>query len=93
MFNKFLDLAGRAYDPFNYKIMSIQPQHMWADAVFIKQIQTIPHLETDKILKLSLLSAIYGSPDLVHYCLHNFDKRNSSTMASQWLQKIGAGRH
>ena len=93
MFNKFLHLSGRALRPIQLQNnANVASQHMWADTVFIKQIQTIPNLEIDKILKLSLLSAIYGSPDLIHYCLHNFDQRNSSTLASQWLQKIGANK-
>ena len=44
--------------------------------------------EDDKLLKLSLLSSIYNSPDLVHYCLSSFDKKNSSSLASQWMEQL-----
>ncbi len=89
MFNKFLGLAGRCLKPITLNNNpNIASQHFWTDAVFIRDIQTIPKLEDDKLLKLSLLSSIYDSPDLVHYCLTSFDKRNSSSLASQWINQL-----
>ena len=89
MFNKFLGLAGRCLKPtkLNNNINS-PSQIFWTDAIFIRHVQTIPQMEIDKLLKLGLLSSIYGSPDLVHYCLYNFDKQNSSSFASQWMKKL-----
>ena len=89
MFNKFLGIAGRALRPVKLdNDPNKRSQMLWADATFIRQIQTIPQLENDKILKLSLLSAVYDSPDLIHYCLHNFDQKNSTSLASEWLGKF-----
>mgnify|MGYP001170455085 CR=1 FL=1 len=89
MFNKFLSISGRALRPIKLKNnANIASQHMWADAIFIKQIQTLPQLDNDKILKLSLLSAVYNSPDLVYHCLYNFDQKNSTSLALQWLEKF-----
>jgi FkbM family methyltransferase len=90
MFNKFLGLAGRCLKPITLNNNpNIPSQHFWSDAIFIKHVQNIPQIEVDKLLKLSLLSSIYGSPDLVFYCLDNFDKKNSSSLASQWMKKLG----
>lgn len=75
MFHKFLGLAGRSMAPIvvegnpNFPI-----QHMWSDAVFIRHISEVSKLESIKILKLSILALIYGSPDLSYYCLNLFDK-------------------
>ena len=91
MFNKFLGLAGRCLKPITLNNNpNIPSQHFWSDAIFIKHVQNIPQIEVDKLLKLSLLSSIYGSPDLVFYCLDNFDKKNSSSLASQWMKKLGS---
>ncbi len=89
MFNKFLGLAGRCLRPITLNNNpNVASQHFWSDAIFIRDIQAIPQLEDDKLLKLSLLSSIYKSPDLVHYCLSCFDKKNSSSLASQWLSQL-----
>ena len=89
MFNKFLNLAGRCLKPITLNNNpNIASQHFWTDAIFIRNIQAIPKLKDDKLLKLSLLSSIYNSPDLVHYCLASFDKRNSSSLASQWMNQL-----
>ena len=89
MFNKFLTIAGRALRPVKLDNDPNKPsQMMWADATFIRQIHTIPQLDNDKILKLSLLSAVYNSPDLIYYCLYNFDQKNSTSLAAQWLEKF-----
>ena len=89
MFNKFLGLAGRCLKPITLNNdPNIASQHFWADAIFVRDVQTIPQLEDKKLLKLSLLSSIYRSPDLVHYCLSCFDKKNASTLASQWMEQL-----
>ena len=93
MFNKFLGVGGRSLIPITKNNdPNTSSQMIWSDAIFIRQIQTIPQLDNDKILKLSLLSAIYDSPDLVYYCLNSFDKKNSTSLASQWLEKLQGKR-
>ena len=86
MFNKFLGLAGRSLKPIilnnDYNFPS---QHIWSDATFIKKPNNIILLKEDRILKLALLSAIYDSPDLVYFCLSQFDKKNSSNLASKFM--------
>jgi FkbM family methyltransferase len=89
MFNKFLGLAGRSLRPLIYNDnLDFASQHIWSDAVFIRHVQKIPQLNDEKLLKLSLLAAVYGSADLTFYCLSKFDERNSSLLAIEWLQKV-----
>ena len=84
MFHKFLGLAGRSLKPIiinnekNYPI-----QHIWSDAVFIKNSFKIPYLDNSQLLKLSVFSYLYGSPDLTVFCLQNYDKKNKTNMVEQ----------
>lgn len=85
MFNKFLGLAGRALKPLIYKDPRMASQHIWSDAVFIYHIQKIHNLDNKQLLKLSLLSLLYGSVDLTYFCLSCYDKKNSSNLAKDFM--------
>ena len=85
MFNKFLGLAGRALKPMILKTPQTPSQHIWTDAVFIYHVQKIKKLSDEKILKLSLLSLVYGSVDLTHFCLATYDEKNSTTFAKEFM--------
>ena len=92
MFNKFLGMAGRSLRPIVFNSdKNFASQHIWSDAIFIKHVQKISKLSDKKLLKLSLLAAVYESLDLTHYCLSRFDERNSSSLATKWLQKVSSG--
>lgn len=84
MFNKFLGMAGRSLRPIVFNSdKNFASQHIWSDAIFIKHIQKISKLSDKKLLKLSLLAAVYESLDLTHYCLSRYDERNSSSIATK----------
>ena len=86
MFNKFLKLSGRTLKPLiANKDPTIASQHMWTDAVFIQNFEKIKNLSDEKLLKLSVLSAVYNSIDLSFFCLSIYDKRNESTLAKDWM--------
>tara|TARA_Y100001935_G_scaffold119964_1_gene99214 strand:- start:252 stop:1112 length:861 start_codon:yes stop_codon:yes gene_type:complete len=87
MFNKFLGLAGRALKPLILKNAITPSQHIWTDAVFIYHVQKIKNLTNIKLLKLSLLSLLYGSVDLTHFCLATFDEKNSTSFAKDFMTK------
>ena len=89
MFNKFLGLAGRALKPIMLNNdPNIPSQHIWSDAVFVHHIQKIHNLSDIQLIKLSLLACVYYSLDLTFYCLSEYDKRNSSSFAKDWMSKI-----
>jgi FkbM family methyltransferase len=89
MFSKFLGMGGRSLKPLVFNNdLNFASQHIWSDAVFIRHVQKIPQLSDEKLLKLSLLAAVYGIADLTVYCLSKFDERNSSLLAREWLQKV-----
>ncbi len=86
MFNKFLGLSGRTLKPLiANKDKTIGSQHMWTDAIFIQNINKIQNLSDEKLLKLSVLAAIYNNLDLTFFYLSLYDKRNSSTLATDWM--------
>ncbi len=88
MFNKFAGLAGRTLKPtiFNND-PNVPSQLMWSDAIFIKQIEKIQTLSNEKLLKLSLLAAVYNSLDLTFFCLSIYDKNNSTSLAKDLMSK------
>jgi len=89
MFNKFLGLSGRTLKPLiANKDKFFASQHMWTDAVFIQHINKIENLNDERLLKLSVLAAIYNSLDLTFFYLALYDKRNSSTLAKDWMSYL-----
>ena len=89
MFNKFLGLAGRALKPITFNNNpNVASQHMWTDAVFLHNIQKIDKLNDEQLIKLSLLACVYNTLDLTFYCLSEYDKRHSTSLAKEWMNKI-----
>ena len=89
MFNKFLGLSGRTLKPLiANKDKTIGSQHMWTDAIFIQNINKIQNHSDENLLKLSVLAAIYNSLDLTFFYLSLYDKRNSSTLAKDWMSNL-----
>jgi len=88
MFHKFLGLAGRALKP---TIVNNDPffavQHLWSDAMFVRHILKLPTLTPKKLLKLAVLSHLYGSPDLIFHCLEIYDKQCGTQVLQKVLQR------
>ena len=89
MFNKFLGLSGRALKPTMLNNNPNLPsQHIWSDAVFYRHIQKIHFLSDEQLLKLGLLACVYYSLDLTFYCLSEYDKRHSMSLAKNWMSQV-----
>ena len=57
MFHKFLGVAGRTLIPITLENNpNFSTQHIWSDAVFIKNILKIPKLKPSQLLKLAAFS-------------------------------------
>jgi FkbM family methyltransferase len=86
MFHKFLGLAGRALRPIVLNNDANFPsQHMWSDALFVRDVRQLQVLHPQQLLKLSVLSFLYGSFDLAYFCLDAYDRQNSTQWAPQML--------
>jgi hypothetical protein len=89
IFNKFLGLAGRSLKPIMLNNNpNLASQHMWSDAIFIKNIQKLENISNEKLIKLSLLACVYNSYDLSYYILSYYDKKNLTSLAGDWMNKI-----
>lgn len=89
IFNKFLNIAGRSLKPIMLnKNPNLGSQHMWSDALFIKNIQKLENISNEKLIKLSLLACVYNSYDLSYYILSYYDKKNLTSLAGDWMNKI-----
>jgi FkbM family methyltransferase len=86
MFHKFTGMAGRTLKPVTIgNDLSHATQHMWADAVFIKDILTLEELPVRKLLKLGILSYLYGSPDVAFRCFEVCDIKKLSNLCQLLL--------
>ncbi len=78
-FHKFLGLSGRSLKPI---VVNNDPyfatQHMWTDAMFIKDITKLDAFSSDQLLRLAVFTFIYGSPDVSIYCLTEYDRRQGT---------------
>lgn len=89
MFHKFIGLTGRSLKPVVLnKSTHSASQHIWSDAVFIHHIQQLDQLSLQQMLKLAVLSCVYGSPDLTYHCLSSYDQRQSSRLASDFMNGL-----
>lgn len=92
VFHKFLGLAGRAFQPIVYDNNVNSPrQHLWSDAVFIRDPMQRDALSENSLLKLAVLMECYGSVDVSHFLLTELDKRRGTGFAGLFLQRLLAG--
>ena len=88
MFHKFLGLAGRTMKPIIMnKTPNFASQHMWSDAVFIRDITKLSKLTSTQLLKMGILSYIYGSPDVSYFCFQKYDEREKTNIWQETFSK------
>lgn len=91
-FHKFLGLAGRTLKPV---ILNNNPnyatQHIWTDAVFLKKLTDLRVISSVQLLKLAVLTFIYGSPDVTFYCFAEYDKRQGTKLAQEMMSIVTQG--
>ena len=61
-------------------------QHMWSDAVFVRSLLQPESIADEDLLKPALIMDLYGSPDVTHFCLAQFDSRTGSHLAEGYLR-------
>jgi len=93
LFHKFYrnGLAGRIFKPLMVENSpgKAASQVLWSDAIFVKNFLHYDQMPPEKLLKLAvILHEVYGSYDIVHYILQQYDKHTSSKCAEQYLQLL-----
>lgn len=87
MFHKFLGFAGRTLRPIIMQNdTNFASQHMWSDAVFIKDINKLSTISSDSLLKLGILGYMYGSPDLTFHCFQEYDERENTDLHQEFTR-------
>lgn len=86
MFHKFLGLAGRALRPI---VMggnaNLPSQHIWSDAVFIRDVQKLAGLSGQQLLKMGVLAYLYNSPDVTYFCFNLYDEQHGTNFKAMVL--------
>jgi FkbM family methyltransferase len=89
MFHKFAVLGGRSLKPLT---LGGDPytatQHMWAVAVFIRNLEQFDGFTSEQLLITGALAFLYGSPDLTHLCLEKYEKLNPGSNLLEPFLKI-----
>lgn len=81
-FHKFLGLSARALKTtMLYARINTPTQHLWANAMFVRDIADPARLSDDQLLKTAVVASHYGSPDVALACLMSFDSRFGSDTA------------
>lgn len=89
IFHKFLGLAGRTVKPIVFKNdLNYPSQHLWSDAVFIRDFLKPDLLGDSQLLKTALLMQCYDSVDMAHFMVRQFDLRNNTCIADDYLKLL-----
>tara|TARA_B100000214_G_scaffold81545_1_gene55316 strand:- start:129 stop:1007 length:879 start_codon:yes stop_codon:yes gene_type:complete len=91
MFHKFLGFGGRTLKPFVFNNNPNKTsQQIWSDTLFLRNVQNILYLENKEMLKLSILSFLYGCYDFSLYCMAIYEKKNSMNIMKEITESFNA---
>ena len=87
MFNKFSGLQGRTIKPtiINNNMGFAGTQHIWSDAIFVKDLGRIKELDDQQVLKLAVISFLYNNPDMTSFCLCEYDLRKKTNLNISYI--------
>lgn len=89
MFHKFLGIAGRAMKPLIGNGNPYYPvQHMWSDAVFVRDLFALGTLSGEQLLKLAVLFDLYDSSDVALNLLRRFDVLDDCDLGDVYLDNL-----
>ncbi len=87
MLHKFLGIGGRALKPIVVGgDRNNASQHIWSDAIFVRDIGCLFELPADRLLKLGVLSYIYHSPDLAFVCIDLAGQKLGKELGREFME-------
>lgn len=87
MLHKFLGMGGRALKPIVVGGDRNNPsQHIWSDAVFVRDLASLSGLPADRLLKLGVLSYVYDSPDLAFVCIDLAGRKLGRELGREFME-------
>jgi len=88
-FHKFTGLSGRAMKPMVFKNnLNYAAQHMWADAIFVRDCLKLDRLNFYQLLKTAVLVDNLGSYDLAHFALVRSDGQAGTELAKGYMEGL-----
>jgi len=85
-FHKFLGLSGRTLKPLILQNdLTFATQHLWSDALFLRDIAQLSRLSSQQLLKYAVISNLYNSLDVALFCILEHDKREGTRLAEKYL--------
>jgi FkbM family methyltransferase len=93
LLHKLHSLAGRAFKPFvqNNNVGAMISQHLWGDAVYVRDFMRLDALTPAQVLKLALIvHETYVSYDLAAYALRAYDQMTGKTLGADFMTAITA---
>jgi FkbM family methyltransferase len=93
LLHKIQTLAGRAFKPFvqNNKLGETISQHLWGDAVYVRDFMKLEALTPAQLLKMALIvNETYVSYDLTAYILRAYDQMTGTTLGAEFATTLVA---
>ena len=89
MFHKFLGFGSRNLKPM---VLNNDPhfgtQHIWADAMFVRDLPKTSQLSSEQLLKIGILAYTYGSHDITYICFLLYDEKEKTNISEALLQLL-----
>lgn len=86
-FHKFLGFSGRTLKPLILQNdLNFATQHLWSDALFLRDIAQLSKLSSQQLLKYAVISNLYKSLDVALFCILEHDKREGTRIAEKYLE-------
>lgn len=92
MFQNFLNIGRRVLKPFIFSDPNKGSHFIWADALFTRNILRLSELSIDKLLKMAVLSFLYGFPDFAIRCISIVDARQRTNIGQKFIDIMGIPR-
>ncbi len=92
VFHRFTNFEGRTLRNSGFiDSQTSRSQLLWADAIYLRPIDSWSGLSSDRVLKLALiLDSLYSSRDFCAYLLQMYDRREGTDLFRQYIDRAGS---
>ncbi|MBN94211.1 MAG: methyltransferase FkbM [Deltaproteobacteria bacterium] len=91
VFHRLVEMMSRTFAPMliNDNIFAGISQHLWADAIYVRDFTTFQDMEPTQLLKLSkVMHDVYKSIDMVGLALAKVDEKEGGNRHLQYLEWV-----
>ncbi|MCW5963746.1 MAG: FkbM family methyltransferase [Bryobacterales bacterium] len=94
-FHRFASISGRTAQPFLMNGNPYEPmsQSLWADAIYMRNLETLPALPTEQLCRMAmLLDVLYQSFDIAGVVLEEAGRRLGAPLKERYIEQFAAQR-